>query len=104
MFVLNHEDKIEYAAAGPGALNRKLKRLFDDIGVLTAGELDIYEIFYFASLIHLVFVKIHPFQDGNGRTTRLLEKWFLLEKLDSRATGIQLEKNYGSTVILMGKC
>ncbi|MCC6516766.1 MAG: Fic family protein [Chitinophagales bacterium] len=35
------------------------------------------EAFYYASLTHLVFVKIHPFADGNGRLARLLEKWFL---------------------------
>jgi Fic family protein len=39
-------------------------------------------------------VKIHPFQDGNGRTARLIEKWFLLEKLGEKANAIQLEKNY----------
>jgi len=38
--------------------------------VLTDSEL------FFAALIHLVFVKIHPFDDGNGRAARLLEKWF----------------------------
>jgi len=41
-----------------------------------------------------VFVKIHPFQDGNGRAVRLIEKWFLLVKLGERAHSIQLEKNY----------
>ena len=51
-------------------------------------------MFYYASLIHIVFVKIHPFQDGNGRTARLIEKWFLLEKLGVIANSIQLEKNY----------
>ena len=53
-----------------------------------------FEIFYYAALIHLVFVKIHPFQDGNGRTARLVEKWFLIEKIGEKATSIQLEKNY----------
>ena len=52
------------------------------------------EVLYFASFIHLVFVKIYPFQDGNGRSARLLEKWFLIEKLGDTATAIQLEKIY----------
>ena len=42
----------------------------------------------------MVFVKIHPFQDGNGRTARLIEKWFLIEKLSKKIVSIELEKNY----------
>ena len=45
-------------------------------------------------MVHLVFVKIHPFNDGNGRTARLLEKWFLAQKLGEKAWFIQSEKNY----------
>ncbi len=40
----------------------------EDIDSLSKIELNPFEVFYYASLIHLVFVKIHPFQDGNGRT------------------------------------
>ncbi|MCB0640093.1 MAG: hypothetical protein KDC44_00570, partial [Phaeodactylibacter sp.] len=39
-------------------------------------------------------LKIHPLQDGIGRTARLLEKWFLREKIGPEATMIELEKNY----------
>jgi Fic family protein len=47
----------------------------------------------------LAFVKIHPFQDGNGRTARLIEKWFLIEKIGQKATSVQLEKNYYKELI-----
>lgn len=94
MFVLNSNDQIEYVAASPEEVNPELEKLFYDIEILQSKELNSFEVFYYASLIHLVFVKIHPFQDGNGRTARLIEKWFLLEKLGEQANSIQLEKNY----------
>lgn len=94
MFVINSHDRIEYVAAEPNIVKSELDKLFRDIDLVLASELNDYDIFYFASYIHLVFVKIHPFQDGNGRTARLLEKWFLIEKLGDKASSIQLEKNY----------
>lgn len=94
MFVINSDDQIEYVAASAEQVIFELEKLFRDIEILQNKELNSYEIFYFASLVHLVFVKIHPFQDGNGRTARLLEKWFLIEKLGEKAHSIQLEKNY----------
>lgn len=50
--------------------------------------------FFYASMIHLVFVKIHPWNDGNGRSARLTEKWFLAEKLGEKAWFVQSEKMY----------
>ncbi len=94
MFVLNYNDEIEYVAAEPEFVKNELKKLFYDIEFLLKNDLYIYKIFYFASLIHLVFVKIHPFQDGNGRTARLIEKWFLIEKLGKKAIHISSEKYY----------
>ena len=94
MFVVNSDDRIDYVAAEPGKLNEELIKLFDDIETLLFADLSKAEILYFASYIHLTFVKIHPFQDGNGRSARLLEKWFLIEKLGEKATAIQLEKHY----------
>jgi len=57
-------------------------------------ELSNSEIFYFASLIHLKFVHIHPFMDGNGRAARILEKWFLSEKLNPEMWKLTSEKYY----------
>jgi Fic family protein len=94
MFVINADDKIDYVAAEPQKLLGELTKLFADVEYLLNAKLDNTEVLYFASYLHLTFVKIHPFQDGNGRSARLLEKWFLIEKLGSKATAIQLEKNY----------
>lgn len=94
MFVINSDDRIEYVAAEPNIIEVELLKLFSDIETLQHAELDAFEAFYYAALVHLVFVKIQPFQDGNGRTARLLEKWFLIETMGVRATAVQLEKNY----------
>lgn len=94
MFVINSDDRIEYVAASPEIVKGELEKLFIDIDFLLKTDLNDFEIFYYAALVHLVFVKIHPFQDGNGRTARLLEKWFLIEKTGVKATTVQLEKNY----------
>jgi len=94
MYIINKDDRIEYVAAEPNIVKNELKKLFGDIEILLNSKLDDFEVFYYASYIHLVFVKIHPFQDGNGRTARLLEKWFLIQQLGDIATSVQLEKNY----------
>jgi Fic family protein len=94
MFVINSDDKIEYVAARPEIIKSELDKLFHDIEILHRTDLNPFEIFYYSSLLHLVFVKIHPFQDGNGRTARLIEKWFLIEKIGAKATSVLLEKNY----------
>ena len=93
MYVLTDDGKIEYVAAAPAAVPHEIKKLFNDIAKLLSKKLSYAEAFIYASMLHLVFVKIHPYEDGNGRTARLPEKWFL-EKSLGRRYGFQSEKYY----------
>jgi Fic family protein len=94
MFVTTQDGKIEYIACQPGEVKKEMDKLYSDIAGLINTELSFEESLFFAALIHLVFVKIHPFNDGNGRTARLLEKWFLAQKTDTKAWFVQSEKYY----------
>lgn len=94
MYVTTADGRIEYIAVSPFTVHHELEKLYKDLGTLLKIKLTVQEVFYFASLLHLVFVKIHPFDDGNGRSSRLIEKWFLAEKLGEKAWLVQSEKNY----------
>jgi len=94
MFVITNDGRIEYVAATPDKVVPEMQKLYDDIETLLKTKLSFNEVLFFAAMLHLVFVKIHPFEDGNGRTGRLLEKWFLAQKLGLKAWFIQSEKHY----------
>lgn len=95
MLVMEHgTGRIQYEAPSPDIVKPEMDKLWNDIGFLLEQKISTEEIFYYASYIHLVFVNIHPFTDGNGRAGRLMEKWFLTEKLGEVAWFIQSEKYY----------
>lgn len=94
MYVSTPDGKIEYVATAPSEVEGEMQKLYEDINLLLAASLTIEQVFYYASMIHLVFVKIHPWNDGNGRSARLMEKWFLAQKLGSKAWFVQSEKYY----------
>ncbi|MEM9886334.1 MAG: Fic family protein [Bacteroidota bacterium] len=83
-----------YLAVEPELVKENMELFFEDISSLLGQELGLTELFYHAALIHLKFVHIHPFWDGNGRAARLLEKWFLSKKIGERAWKIQAERYY----------
>ena len=95
MVVMEHKTfKIQYEAALSHEVPKLMMKFWDELNDLIKKQLSFVEIFYYASLIHLVFVDIHPFEDGNGRSGRLLEKWFLSEKLGEKAWFMQSELHY----------
>jgi Fic family protein len=94
MYVTTPDGKIEYVAALPSHVAIELNKLYADIALLLQQKLSIEEVFFFAAYIHLVFVKIHPWADGNGRCARLLEKWFIAQHLGNKAWFLPSEKNY----------
>jgi Fic family protein len=87
-------NRIQYEAASSAIVKKEFELFWEELSELIKLELSVEEVFYYASLIHLVFVKIHPFNDGNGRTGRLLEKWFLASKLGEKAWYIGSEYYY----------
>jgi Fic family protein len=95
MVLMEHKTfKIQYEAALSYDVAPLMRLFWDDLEYLIDKNLTFSEIFYYASFIHINFVNIHPFEDCNGRSGRLLEKWFLSEKLGEKAWFIQSELNY----------
>jgi len=99
MVVMEHKTfRIQYEAAMWSEVKPLFAKLWKDIEHLKKEKLSIEEVFFFASFIHIVFVNIHPFEDGNGRAGRLLEKWFLAQMLGEKAWYLQSELHYYKNV------
>lgn len=95
MLIMDQQtNKVQYEAASSGIVKKEFELFWEELTELINSDLSIEEVFYYASFIHLAFVKIHPFNDGNGRTGRLLEKWFLATKLGEKAWFIASESYY----------
>jgi Fic family protein len=95
MLVMEHKTgRIQFEAAPFEIIQKEMDKLWQDIDYLNTQKLIAEEVLYYASFIHLAFVCIHPFNDGNGRAGRLLEKWFLARHLGEKAWYIKSEKYY----------
>jgi len=88
------EDGLVYLAVEDQYVEGYMNDLFTQISSIAMTNATVEEILYYASLIHLRFVHIHPFVDGNGRAARLLEKWFLATMLGNNYWNLLSEKYY----------
>jgi len=86
--------QVQYEAALASVVKNEFEDFWAELDTLIHQQLNTQQVFYYAALIHLVFVKIHPFNDGNGRIGRLLEKWFLATMLSEKAWYIGSEHYY----------
>lgn len=99
MVVMEHKTfRIQFEAAPGSEVGLLFKHFWNDIEKIKKQKLSLEEVFYFASFIHLAFVSIHPFEDGNGRAGRLLEKWFLAQMIGEKSWFIQSELFYYNNI------
>lgn len=73
----SEEVRISGAGFTPPSGNEMLYRIKDFYKSLSRNDLDDLT---FASWVHAEFVRIHPFIDGNGRTSRLLLNYVLMSR------------------------
>lgn len=75
-------------------VTNEMTKLFEVVESLLNKDLTETETVFWAAWLHLEIALVHPFLDGNGRTARLLEKWFLAEKIGEQTWLLQTEKFY----------
>jgi len=72
----------DFTVAKPELIKKDMEMLFDKYNdFIKRKNVSIREILQFAAYFHNEFQHIHPFEDGNSRTTRLIT-FYLLQSLD----------------------
>jgi Fic family protein len=64
MLIMDQQtQRVQYEAALASEVAKEFDDFWAELSELLLKELSVKEVFYYASLIHLVLVKIHPFND-----------------------------------------
>lgn len=71
VYIVNQDDDVEYTGAPAKICKQELEDLFTWV-----AKTDLHP-YVAAGILHLLFISIHPFSDGNGRCTRLLTLLYL---------------------------
>jgi Fic family protein len=72
---INNKEVIQYTGPDAKDLKKLITSFFEWI-TIQKNEKKLHPVLL-SGLIHYIFVSIHPFSDGNGRTTRLLTNQYL---------------------------
>lgn len=93
--VRDGKNKVVFRGCRAREVGTEMSKLFEDIAQLRKRKkITLDESFYYSSFAHLVCVSVHGFADGNGRISRLLEKWLLAELIGSKAWHVPSEAQY----------
>lgn len=65
-------------AVSPENIDEYMKHYFDYIQ--KEEDLTPMDIFLKSQILHLYFVYVHPYLDGNGRSARLVSSWYLINE------------------------
>lgn len=87
------DGRIDFVAVSPFDVEPEINKFYHDLNCLLEIEMSIEQVFFYAAILHLVFVKIYLWNDGNGRSAILVEKWVFTQKLRDKALFAQSKKN-----------
>lgn len=83
VYIINQDEVVQYTGPAVGVLSGEMQDL---LNWLNDGSRSVHPVIG-AGLLHFQFVSIHPFSDGNGRTTRALTSLYLgLRNYDFRGS------------------
>jgi Fic family protein len=92
VYIENHQEKVLYTAPAARNVRREVEQLLEWLATKSA---DVHPVIA-AAIFHLQFVSIHPFADGNGRSTRILTMLYLSLRAYDFRSALVLDSYYST--------